>query len=65
LELDDAKLTSSKEDEAEDEETHTRVLRRSMRERRQRKRYSPLDFHSNFSLSINDDDPKMTREAVK
>jgi hypothetical protein len=35
-----------------------------VRERRQPKRYSPPDFHSNFYLSITDDDPKTVREAM-
>jgi hypothetical protein len=35
-----------------------------VRERRQPGRYSPPDFHSNFSLSITDDDPRTVREAV-
>jgi hypothetical protein len=39
-------------------------LRRSVRERRLPERYSPSDFHSNFSLSITDDDPRTVREAV-
>jgi hypothetical protein len=64
--LDDAKSESSEEEEAEEEEEepHTPVLRRSVRERRQPERYSPPDFHSNFSLSITDDDPRTVREAV-
>jgi hypothetical protein len=56
--LDDAKSESS------EEEPHTPVLRRSVRERRQSERYSPPDFRSNFALSITDDDPKIVREAV-
>jgi hypothetical protein len=69
LELDDAKSESSKEEEAEEEEKeeeepHIPVLRRSVRYRRQLERYSPLDFHSNFALSITDDDPITVREAV-
>jgi hypothetical protein len=36
-----------------------------MKERRLLERYSPPDFHFNFSLSITDDDPEMAREAVK
>jgi hypothetical protein len=69
LELDDAKSESSEEEEAEEaeeeeEEPHTPVLRRSVRDRRQPERYSPLDFRSNFSLSITDDDPRTVREAV-
>jgi hypothetical protein len=35
-----------------------------MRDRRQPERYSPPDFHSNFALSITDDDPRTVREAV-
>jgi hypothetical protein len=75
LELDDAKSESYEEEEveeaeeaeeaeAEDEEPHTLILRRSVRDRRKPERYSPPDFHSNFALSITDDDPKTVREAV-
>jgi hypothetical protein len=65
LELDDIKYESSEEDEAiEEEEPHTPVLRRSMREIRKPERYSPPDFHSNFGLSITDDDPITVRELV-
>jgi hypothetical protein len=65
LELDDAKYESSEEDEAEEEkEPHTLVLRRSVRKRRKPKRYSPPNFHSNFALSITDDDPRTVREAT-
>jgi hypothetical protein len=39
-------------------------LRRSVRERRLPKRYTPSDFHSNFSLSITANDPRIVREAV-
>ena len=35
-----------------------------MRDKRKPKRYSPPNFHSNFSLSITNDDPKTVREAV-
>jgi hypothetical protein len=63
LELDDAKYKSSEEDEVE-EEPHTPVSKRSMRERRHPERYSPPDFHSNFDLYITDDDPRIFREAV-
>jgi hypothetical protein len=35
-----------------------------MKERRQLERYNPLDFCSNFSLSITDDDRRTFREAV-
>jgi hypothetical protein len=64
--LDDEKFESSEEEEAEEEEEepHTPVLRISMRDKRQPERYSPLDFRSNFSLSITDDDPRTVREAV-
>jgi hypothetical protein len=65
--LDDEKYESSKEyeeEEEEEEEPHTLVLRRSVRDRRKLERYSPPDFHSNFSLAITDDDPRIVREAV-
>jgi hypothetical protein len=39
-------------------------LRRLVRERRLPERYTPSDFHSNFSLSITDDDPRTFREVV-
>jgi hypothetical protein len=39
-------------------------LRRSVRERRLLERYTPYDFHSNFALSITDDDPITVREVV-
>ena len=62
FELDDEKYESSKEEEVEEEEEeeepHTPVLRRLVRDRRKLERYSPLDFHSNFALSITDDDPR-------
>jgi hypothetical protein len=63
LELDDTKSKSSKEEE-EEEEPHTPVLRRSVRDRRQPKRYIPPNFCSNFVLSITNDDPRIVREAV-
>ena len=66
--MDDAKSESSEEEETEEaeaeEEPHTPVLRRSVRDRRQPEWYSPPNFHSNFALSITDDDPKTVREAV-
>ena len=53
LELDDAKFESSEEEEAtEEEEPHTPVLRRLVRDRRKLERYIPPDFYSNFSLFI-------------
>jgi hypothetical protein len=65
IELVDAKSESSEEGKAaEEEEPHTPVLRRSMRDKRQLERYIPLDFRSNFALSITDDDPKTVGEAV-
>ena len=39
-------------------------MRRSVRERRKPKRYSPFDFCSNFSLNITDYDPRTVREVV-
>jgi hypothetical protein len=39
-------------------------LRRSVWERRQPTRYTPLDFHSKYYFSIIDDDPRNVREAV-
>jgi hypothetical protein len=62
--LDDAKFESSEEDEEKEEEPHTLILRRSVREIRQPKSYIPPNFHSNFALSITDDDPRAVREAV-
>jgi hypothetical protein len=64
FELDYEKYESTKKYGAEEEEPHTPLLRRSVRERRQPTRYIPPDFHSNFSLSINDDDPRTVREAM-
>jgi hypothetical protein len=64
LELDDAQSRSSEEDEVEEQEPHTPILKRLMRERRQIERYIPPDFYSNFALSIIDDDPRIVREAV-
>jgi hypothetical protein len=67
LELNDAKSKSSEEEEVEEEEEeepHTLVLRRSVREIRQPERCSPPNFHSNFYLSITDDDPRTVREVV-
>jgi hypothetical protein len=63
LELDDEKYESSEEEEAE-EEPHTPVLRRSVRDTRKPERYSPPNFRSNFALSITDDDHRIVREAV-
>jgi hypothetical protein len=46
----------------EEKEPHTPFFRRSVRERRQQKRYTPPYFHSTFSLYIIDDDPRTIRE---
>jgi hypothetical protein len=64
FDLKDDESNSTEEHESEEEDPHTPILRRSDRERRLPKRYSPYDFHSNFSLSITDDDPRTVREAV-
>jgi hypothetical protein len=64
FDLKDDEVDSIEEHESEEEGPHTLVLRRSDRERRLPKRYSPSDFRSNFSLSITDDDPRTVREAV-
>jgi hypothetical protein len=64
FDLKDDESDSTEEQESEEEDPHTPVLRRSVRERRLLKRYTPSDFHSNFSLSITDDDPRTVREAV-
>jgi hypothetical protein len=62
--LDDAKSESMKEDELEEEEPHTPILRRSMRKIKQPERYSPPNFCDNFALSISDDDLRTVREVV-
>ena len=60
-----SKYESTEEDEvAEEEEPQNPVLRRSARERRQPERYSPYDFHSAFTLSVTDDDPRTVIEAL-
>jgi hypothetical protein len=64
FDLKDDESDSTEEHESEEEDPHTPVLRRSVRERRQPERYTPSDFHSNFALSITDDDPRTVREAV-
>jgi hypothetical protein len=65
LELDDAKFESPKEEEAtKEEEPHTLVLRRSVRDKRKPERYSSPNFCSNFDLSITDDNPRTVREVV-
>jgi transposase InsO family protein len=57
-------LKDDESDSTEEEDPHTPVLRRSVRERRLLERYTPYDFHSNFALSITDDEPRTVREAV-
>jgi hypothetical protein len=57
FDLKDDESDSTKEQESE-EDTHTPVLRRSVRERRLSERYTPSDFCSNFALYITDDDPR-------
>jgi hypothetical protein len=64
FDLKDDESDSTKEHESEEEDPHTPVLRRSVRERRLPERYTPSDFRSNFALSITDDDPRIVREAV-
>jgi hypothetical protein len=64
FDLKDDEEDSTEEHESEEEDPHTPVLRRLDRERRLPERYIPSDFHSNFSLSITDDDPRIVREAV-
>jgi hypothetical protein len=56
-------LDSTEEQESK-EDPHTPILRRSVRERRLSERYTPFDFHSNFSLSITDDDTRTVKEAM-
>jgi hypothetical protein len=64
FDLKDDESDSKEEHESEEEDPHTPVLRRSVRERRLLERYNPSNFHSNFSLFIIDDDPRTVREAV-
>jgi hypothetical protein len=64
FDLKDDELDSTEEKESEEEDLHTLVLRRLVRERMILERYTPSDFHSNFSLSISDDDPRTIREVV-
>ena len=64
FDLKDDEVDSIEEHESEEEDPHTPVLRRSVRERRIPERYTPYDLHSNFSLSITNDDPRTVREVV-
>eukprot|EP00253_Pinus_taeda_P010238 PITA_10238 len=64
FELKEEESDSVAEEESEDEEPQTPVVRRSVREGRQPERYSPSTFCSNFTLSVTDDDPRIVKEAV-
>ena len=64
FELKEEESDSTTKEESEDEEPQTPGVRRLVRERRQRERYSPSTFYSNFSLSITDDDPRTVKEVV-
>jgi hypothetical protein len=64
FDLKDDESDSTKEQESKEEDPHTPVLRRSVRERRLPEKYTPSDFRSNFALSITDDDPRTVKEAV-
>jgi hypothetical protein len=50
----DDESDSTKKNGSKEEYPHTPVSRRSMREKWLPERYTPPDFHSNFSLSIID-----------
>eukprot|EP00253_Pinus_taeda_P021163 PITA_21163 len=64
FELEEEESDSTTDEESKDEEPQTPGVRRSVRERRKPKRYSPYYFFSNFALSITDDDPRTVKEAV-
>jgi len=64
FELNEEESNSTTKHESKEEEPCTPILRRLVRERRKPKRYSPSTLCSNFSLSITDDDPKISNEAV-
>ena len=64
FELKEDESDSTIEEDSEEEEPQTPALRRSVRERKQPKRYSPFAFYSSFSLTITDGDPRTVREAV-
>jgi hypothetical protein len=64
FDLKDYESDSIEERESKEENIHTPVLSRSVRERRLLERYTPSDFCSIFALSITDDDPRTVREAV-
>jgi hypothetical protein len=60
----DDESDSTEEQESEEEDHHTPLLRRSMRQKSLPEKYTPPNFHSNFSLSITGNDPRTVREAV-
>ena len=64
FELKEEESDSTAEEESKDEEPQTLGVRRSVRERRQRERYSPSTFCSNFDLSLTDDEPETVKEVV-
>ena len=64
FELKEEESDSTTEEESEDEEPQIQGVRRSDRERRQRERYIPSAFYSNFTLSITNDDPRTMKEEV-
>jgi hypothetical protein len=64
IDLKDDESDSTEERESEEEDPHTPVLRRSVRERRLPERYTPSYFRSIFSLYIIDDDPRTVRDAM-
>jgi hypothetical protein len=55
---------SIEEHESEEEDPHTPVLMRSIQEKGIPKKNTPPYFHSNFPLSITDDDPRTIQEEV-
>jgi hypothetical protein len=64
FDLKDDESDSTEEQESKEEDPHTPVLRRLVRERGLSERYTPSDFRLSFALSITDDDPRTVREAV-
>ena len=64
FEVKEDESNSTIEEDSEEEEPENPVVRRSVWEIRQPKRYIPSTFYSNFSLIITDDDPRTIRKAV-
>jgi hypothetical protein len=62
--LKDNESDSKKEQESEEEDLYTPVLRRLIWERSQPERYTPYDLCLNFVLFITNDDPRTVREEV-